>query len=92
MVFEDESSDDLSSLQISSDDDCMHYQVSGRARVRVRVSDLGILGFGDLVIWFSDLGICSCRFLLALKTKTTMAWRRHQRGSAWSIGCQLSAV
>nr|XP_020194551.3 uncharacterized protein LOC109780370 [Aegilops tauschii subsp. strangulata] len=27
MVFEDESSDDLSSLQISSDDDGMHYQI-----------------------------------------------------------------
>ncbi|XBJ20802.1 hypothetical protein VPH35_011566 [Triticum aestivum] len=39
MVFEDESSDDLSSLQISSDDDGMHYQVSDRARIPASIED-----------------------------------------------------
>ena len=56
---------------------------------------LGFLnwGLGDLVFWFGYFGsFCSCRFLLALKAKTTMAWRRHPRGSAWSIGYQLSAM
>uniref|UniRef100_M8ATQ6 Uncharacterized protein n=1 Tax=Aegilops tauschii TaxID=37682 RepID=M8ATQ6_AEGTA len=39
MVFEDESSDDLSSLQISSDDDGMHYQASGFRRASRRRGD-----------------------------------------------------
>lgn len=85
MVYEDESSNDLSSLDISSSSDGMMYRVICRARVRFRVSVSSHWGFIS-VSWFFF------RSLLASMTKTTWASRILPWMFAWSMGCRLSVA
>lgn len=85
MVYEDESSNDLSSLDISSSSDGMMYRVICRARVRFRVSVSSHWGFIS-VSWFFF------RSLLASTTGTTWASRILPWMFAWSMGCRLSVA
>ncbi|XBI11287.1 hypothetical protein VPH35_138377 [Triticum aestivum] len=84
MVFEDESSDDLSGLQISSDDDGMHYQVSGRARIPARIEDQDYNGLEK-----APEGLCVEH---RLPTERRIAFESFETGRRFLVCAQPEAV
>ncbi|XBI31880.1 hypothetical protein VPH35_055401 [Triticum aestivum] len=84
MVFGDESSDDLSSMQISSSDDGMHYQVSGRARIPASIEDQDYNG-----LEMAPEGLCVEHRLL---TKRRVAFESFETGRRFLVCAQHEAV
>ncbi|KAF7003758.1 hypothetical protein CFC21_019046 [Triticum aestivum] len=80
MVFEDESSDDLSSREISSSDDGMHYQVSARARIPASIEDQDYNGLEN-----APEGLCVEH---RLQTERRVAFESFETGRRFLVCAQ----